>query len=113
MSLPDRELRTCDAVLEVVVAPSGCEDRNNGRSDMKLPTGSENRWALRLPELRAGLLNIHPAWQQASARKDGEMTGLELSVHASIKGLLITDLQQVFIMCFCICQVQAASTHFR
>ena len=41
------------------------------------------------------------------------MTGLELSVHASIKGLLITDVQQVFIMCFCICQVQAASTHFQ
>ena len=41
------------------------------------------------------------------------MNGLELSVHASIKGLLITDVQQVFIMCFCICQVQAASTHFQ
>ena len=66
-----------------------------------------------MPELRAGLLNIHPAWQQASATKDEEMNGLELSVLASIKGLLITDVQQVFIMSFCICQVQAASTHFQ
>ena len=51
--------------------------------------------------------------QQASATKDEEMNGLELSVLASIKGLLITDVQQVFIMSFCICQVQAASTHFQ